>query len=253
VTWTQTSAPGEDWNSIASSSDGTKLAAAWGWGGGGTGGIYTSTNAGVTWTQTSAPDTVWDSIASSSDGTKLAAAPYEVYNDGMWGPGGIFTSTNAGLTWTQTIPPGEVGWSSIASSSDGTKLAAVVSFTGIWTSTNAGVTWTQTSAPGSPEWQSIASSSDGTHLAAVGWPSGIWTAQATIQTTTAPRLAISYSGNSVIVSWPNNGSYNLQQNSNLAAPDGWTTSGYPISTGNGTNSISVTPSPGTLFFRLTQP
>jgi hypothetical protein len=54
-----------------------------------------------------------------------------------------------------------------------------------------------------------------------------------------------------MVSWPTNGSYTLQQNSNLALPGGWTTSGYSISTANGTNSIRVTPVSGTLFFRLT--
>ena len=59
-------------------------------------------------------------------------------------------------------------------------------------------------------------------------------------------------GNSVIVSWPNTGSYTLQQNANLALASGWTTSGYSISTSNGTNSITITPPTGNLFFRLKQ-
>ena len=44
-----------------------------------------------------------------------------------------------------------------------------------------------------------------------------------------------------MVSWPNTGSYTLQQNNNLAVPAGWATSGYTITTANGTNSITITP------------
>jgi hypothetical protein len=68
-----------------------------------------------------------------------------------------------------------------------------------------------------------------------------------------PNLVISHSGNSVIVSWPNTGSYTLHQNSNLANGSGWTTSGYSITTANGTNSITITPPTGNLFFRLSNP
>jgi len=65
-------------------------------------------------------------------------------------------------------------WRSITSSSDGTKLAAVVQSGLIYTSTNSGVTWTErTNAGGgvtgeslSKSWRSITSSSDGTKLAA---------------------------------------------------------------------------------------
>jgi autotransporter-associated beta strand protein len=57
---------------------------------------------------------------------------------------------------------------------------------------------------------------------------------------------------SVVVSWPATGSYTLQQNSNLADPAGWVTSGYTIATANNTNSITVTPPMGNLFFRLKQ-
>jgi hypothetical protein len=82
---------------------------------------------------------------------------------------------------------------------------------------------------------------------------GFWSMLAVVQTSGAPALAITHSGNSVTVSWPNTGSYTLQQNSNLAAPAGWTTSGYTITTANGTNSITITPATGNLFFRLANP
>jgi len=38
----------------------------------------------------------------------------------------------------------------------------------------------------------------------------------------------------------------------MPAAAGWATSGYTISTSNGTNSITVTPPAGNLFFRLKQ-
>jgi hypothetical protein len=79
---------------------------------------------------------------------------------------------------------------------------------------------------------------------------GFWSLIAVVQTAGLPNLAISHSGNSVIVSWPNTGSYTLQQNANLAVPSGWATSGYSINTANGTNSITITSPAGNLFFRL---
>ena len=58
-------------------------------------------------------------------------------------------------------------WRSIASSSDGSKLAAVVYGGSLYTSSDSGATWTEQTAAGSRDWSSIASSSDGTKLAAV--------------------------------------------------------------------------------------
>lgn len=66
-----------------------------------------------------------------------------------------------------------------------------------------------------------------------------------------PNLVITYAGNSVTISWPDTGSYALQQNNSLSG-SGWTVSGYSISTANGTNSITVSPPAGDLFFRLKQ-
>jgi len=82
---------------------------------------------------------------------------------------------------------------------------------------------------------------------------GFWSLIAVVQTGGLPNLIISHSSNSVIISWPNTGSCTLQQNSNLAAAAGWTTSGYTINTSNGTNSITITPPTGNLFFRLSNP
>ena len=82
---------------------------------------------------------------------------------------------------------------------------------------------------------------------------GFWSLISVVQTVGLPNLTITRSDNSVIVSWPDTVSYTLQQNNNLAASAGWITSGYPILTANGTNSIAITPPTGNLFFRLSQP
>jgi streptogramin lyase len=66
-----------------------------------------------------------------------------------------------------------------------------------------------------------------------------------------PNLAISLTAsNGVVISWPSVGSYTLQTNANLAASN-WVGYGGAISTSNGTNSVTFTPSAGKLFFRLT--
>ena len=78
---------------------------------------------------------------------------------------------------------------------------------------------------------------------------GFW---AVVQTAGLPRLNVTQAGNSVIVSWADTGRYTLQQNRNLAEPAGWATSGYSVTTNSpaGTNSITITPPTGRLFFRL---
>lgn len=68
--------------------------------------------------------------------------------------------------------------------------------------------------------------------------------------TSLPPLVVSLSGNNVVVSWPNSGSYTLQQSSNLANTNGWASSSYTITMTNGTNSITITLPAGNLFFRL---
>ena len=67
-----------------------------------------------------------------------------------------------------------------------------------------------------------------------------------------PPLVVSLAGNNVIVSWKNSGTYTLHQNGNLANTNGWTPSGYTVTTANGTNSVTISPPTGNLFFRLSK-
>ncbi len=81
---------------------------------------------------------------------------------------------------------------------------------------------------------------------------GFWAIISAVQTPGLPNLTITHSGNNVIVSWPNTGSYILQQNPNVANPAGWITSAYPITLASGINSITLISPTGNLFFRLHQ-
>jgi hypothetical protein len=190
--WTATSAPSEDWSSIACSEDGTKLVAVESYAdqNADPGLIYTSSNSGATWTTTSAPSNYWTSVATSADGTTLVAAADVIYisddSGATWtatsGPGGLcvacsadgtklvsaadglYISANSGATWMKTLDDNPA---SVASSSDGTKLVAVeFDNGGISTSTNSGATWMAADASSPSGWVSVASSADGTKLVA---------------------------------------------------------------------------------------
>jgi len=137
VTWIDRSAAGDAqgnpiygrkyWRSIASSEDGSKLAAV---AAEANGGVFTSDDFGVNWIDRSAAGGAgnpisgtknWRSIASSDNGERLAA----VVGHGVVGHGGgIYTSENSGETWAHQSSAGNRNWQSIASSSDGNKLAA---------------------------------------------------------------------------------------------------------------------------------
>ncbi len=152
------------------------------------------------WTQTSAPSTNWVGLASSADGTKLVAvAGWKMwfYEGGPAGP--IFTSTDSGATWNQTSAPVS-NWTAVASSADGTKLAAAVGgYPGpgpIYSSTNSGATWRENVAP-TESWVSIASSADGNKLVAAASGGGIYV----WRSSPAPSLRITASGGDFALSW----------------------------------------------------
>jgi hypothetical protein len=81
---------------------------------------------------------------------------------------------------------------------------------------------------------------------------GLWSLIAVAQTPGAPTLYISQSGGTVTVFWQDVSGWTLQQNNNLTSPAGWSASGG-VTTANGTNSITILPPTGNLFFRLSNP
>ena len=176
ATWTARDS-NRNWYGIASSSDGTKLAAA------ASGGqIYVSSDSGVSWTARES-SRIWYGIASSSDGTKLAATV---------DAGQIYVSSDSGVSWTAR--DSSRAWYGIASSSDGTKLAATAYGGQIFTSSDSGVSWTARDS--SRSWFGIASSSDGTKLAAtVAYDGQIYTS--TSDATPAASETCEFKGHAV--------------------------------------------------------
>ena len=76
----------------------------------------------------------------------------------------LFTSVDSGVTWT--LRDSVRNWTSVASSSDGTKLVAAVISGQLYTSTDSGVNWTARMTDVNRDWFSVASSADGTKLVA---------------------------------------------------------------------------------------
>lgn len=158
ATWFPTPADQRNWSAIASSADGTKLAA------GAihllfSGGILISTNSGFNWSWTYAY-TNFEAVACSADGRVIAAADSSLYRY----PGRIFVSTNGGQNWKYPFSDAPEQFAAIAVSSDGMRCMAT-STHWIYLSSDAGQTWAKSSATAGMgaghEWTGIACSSDG--------------------------------------------------------------------------------------------
>jgi Secretion system C-terminal sorting domain len=157
--WIQrTSAGSREWTAIASSADGMKLVA-----GDFTHVIMTSSDGGITWTlQTdpSAGNHEFRKIATSADGMRLAGV--DVWPAHTF----IYTSSDGGVTWVAHTAMTSPTWTSIASSSDGSKLVATDGYGHLYNSIDTGNTWTLR-ATGTHGWNGLASSSDGMKLTAI--------------------------------------------------------------------------------------
>jgi hypothetical protein len=84
---------------------------------------------------------------------------------------------------------------------------------------------------------------------------GFWSVITVVQTPGAPRLTITFNSQlpTVTVSWPSSATnYVLQQNSDLNTAN-WINTGLLITTNGTTESITISPSTGNLFFRLNSP
>jgi hypothetical protein len=157
ITWTPRENT-QNWAGVASSADGSKLV-----GVANNGQIYTSIDSGLTWTAR-ATVRAWTCVASSSDGSKLVAG----VDGGM-----IYTSTNSGVSWTERLPE-IIRCSSVASSSDGTRIVVVgignafgfpVTYP-ICVSNDSGVNWSGVSGQ-LANWKAVAASSNGAVMVGV--------------------------------------------------------------------------------------
>lgn len=173
------------------------------------GNIWVSTNGGTSWTAR-ATALSWSAIAAASDGSHLAAT----VNGGQ-----IYTSADSGATWTLQAGSPTGGWTGIASSSNGARLAAVDGGH-TYQSNDSGVTWVQSGAT-SP--RAVAMSAGGQRVvAATRNAAFIWSAISG-QTTTGTggslagsrddSVTLQYLGNGVfiVLSYVNNsGTFTIQ-------------------------------------------
>jgi hypothetical protein len=81
---------------------------------------------------------------------------------------------------------------------------------------------------------------------------GFWALISVVQTSGAPTLYISHSGNTVTVYWQNVTGWSLHQNNNLTSPVAWSLNSSWTTT-NGTNYLNVVNPTGNLFYKLQNP
>lgn len=134
-TWATTGAPSTNWNSIACSADGARVAAI---NGSEIATLFLSTNFGAAWTQFALPTGRVRTVAMSAEGSRIfISQTYE---------GWLLTSSDFGATWTNHAAPDFMIW--MESSADGTRLVmqAQGPKSPIYVSTNSGIAWTATEA-----------------------------------------------------------------------------------------------------------
>ena len=238
------------WTAVASSADGTKLAATINGNQ-----IYVSTNSGATWTARGPTGQSWSSVASSADGTKLVAT----IGNNVSTTGPIYTSTDSGTTWTsQNSGSGSRTWVSVASSADGKRLVAAnynTSSPGVYTSVNGGTNWVLHHSI--TFCSSVASSADGMRLFAVINAGQIWTStdagtnwtnhgsslawSAVASSADGSRLAATVSGGQIYLS-ADSGATWTASTPNITAQ--WTSI---VSSSDGSRLAGVSTGPGNIF------
>lgn len=115
-TWTERDHDMGDFDAVASSADGTKLAAL------GDDTIYLSADSGVTWTEHSIDNYTSESIIMSADGTRIVA----LLHGGGAGENYLYVSTDFGTTWVKhQVPIYRPNF--IAGSADTTRLLVAFS------------------------------------------------------------------------------------------------------------------------------
>jgi hypothetical protein len=180
-------------------------------------------------------------------------------------------------------------WSAVASSADGTHLAAADNGGLIYISTNSGATWFATSAPVA-NWLALACSADGSSFVALAGDGLLYTyanSGATVSTTDvpaasggavaisgngselaavtdpgilyteqttdppAPALRISIAGGNIILTWPvTSANYGLQQKVDVSGVTSWVDEPATSVVSNGYNQVALPLSPGQCLFRL---
>ncbi|CAN2227354.1 Sialidase_non-viral domain containing protein [Candidatus Nanopelagicaceae bacterium] len=167
------------WRGLASSSDGSRIAAI-----STVGQLWTSTNSGTTWESHTALSTIgtstWQNIVTNASGETLTVAS---------GNGSVYSSGDFGTTWTATNLTGPSGaLYGVTTSADG-KILAVCDLNSnkVLVSTNAGLSWSDEGPSGTVtgNFRNVVLSGDGLTLAAIASGGNIWTAK--YSPTTTPK------------------------------------------------------------------
>ena len=165
-TFAATSAPQQNWWSLASSANGQKLIAGLN---GATNGFgtrtYVSTDYGQTWSDLS-PSAVFAEayVTISPDGGHLLNALPD---------GHLWLSTNDGSSWANVTPSPTSSWRATATSADGSVVLAADNSGAVYMSTDTGSTWSlSTTMPQGARGAAV--SSDGTVLAVTSTGGNIW-------------------------------------------------------------------------------
>ncbi|MGB8368080.1 MAG: hypothetical protein ACLPYZ_09960 [Limisphaerales bacterium] len=142
---------------------------------------------------------------------------------------------------TNNTPVGS--WSSVASSADGTQLAAVGPY--VYTSTNSGATWVSNSLPAGMV--GVASSADGNKLACASG-SAIYTSYSI----PSPQLDLTPTNGNLTLSWlVASTNFVLQQNSDLTTANWATLTNVPtLNLTNLQDQVILSPANSSGFFRL---
>jgi hypothetical protein len=184
--------------------------------------------AGTNWVVTTIAGQV--QLSGSSDGTGTNALFYFPEAIALDSHGDLFVADTFNDTLRELVPAG-ANWSS-------TTIAGQVQDTGYADGTGTNALFDD------PE--GIALDNTGNLYVADTYNNAIRFGQLMVA---SPALGITLTGGQILLSWPDTASYTLLTNNNLSLSN-WTACGSAVSTVNGTNRVSITPSTGRLFFRL---
>jgi len=189
------------------------------------------------------------SLALSADGKAMVACLNVTSQSGPAATncaGILFSASNWGAIQI-TNCTSVSNWTSVATSADGIRLAAVASSGEIYTSTNGGMTWAPNLVTNA-SWSGVASSADGAKLVAVANGGGIYT----WQTTPTPTLNIRRTGTDLQISWLIPSSrFVLQQSADLSSTNWTTVASAPIlNLTNLQNQVTLSPPSHPTFYRL---
>jgi hypothetical protein len=165
--WALLNNAARNWTGIASSGDGTFLAACVNGGS-----IWGSTNSGASWVARTTTPQIWSCIASSADGGTLVAG---VNN------GSLYVSYDFGFSWipTATTQP----WTSVSCSADGSRMIASYGGSGgVYVSQDAGASWQPRANLTSADFRGVAVSGDGSTAIAAGTATPIYVSSQTSTT-----------------------------------------------------------------------